>query len=162
MPRTCTVCAHPEAFAINEALVIEKASNRGIARQYGVGDDSVQRHRKHIPEMLANASRAEEIAKADSLLDRVEDLQKETKEVLDEVKETDLYGARLGAIREMRHNLELIGEVTKELDRQPTLNLISSPEYLDLRTAIVLAVEPYPAAAESVSRAMLELENGKG
>jgi hypothetical protein len=110
--------------------------------------------------MLAQASRAEEVAQADSLLDRLEDLQRRTEAVLEEVEGTGNYLATLGAIREMRRNLELIGEVTKELNRQPTINLTLNPEYLQLRAAILVALEPHPEAAESVSRAMLEIENG--
>jgi hypothetical protein len=90
----------------------------------------------------------------------VEALYKRTEAVLEEVEETDLYGVRLSAIKELRANLELIGTVTKELDRTPTLNLTLNPEYVQLRTAILLALEPHAEAAESVSRAMLEIENG--
>jgi hypothetical protein len=163
MPRECQVCVHPDAVLINEALILEKVSNRSIAKQYGVDHNAVQRHRRHVPEMLARAAEAEEIAKADSLLDRVEALYKRTEAVLEEVEETDLYGVRLSAIRELRQHLELIGEITKELNRQPTLNLVSNPEYLQLRNAIVLAVDPYPEAARAISRAMLEIEgDGQG
>jgi hypothetical protein len=160
MPRECTVCAHEDSFVINEALVVQKVANRRIAAQYDLSEQSIRRHRQHIPQMLAQASRAEEVAQADSLLDRLEDLQRRTEAVLEEVEVTDNYLATLGAIREMRRNLELIGEVTKELDRQPTINLSLNPEYLELRSAILVALEPHPEAAESVSRAMLEIENG--
>jgi hypothetical protein len=164
MPRRCTVCAHPDAILINEAIIRigehGKLSNRAITRQYDLSKDAVRRHREHIPEMLARASRAEEIARADSLLDRLEDLQRRTEGVLDEVEGTENYGAILSAIREMRRNLEVIGEVTKELNRAPALNLTLNPEYIELRTAILAAVVPHPEAAASISRAMLELENG--
>jgi hypothetical protein len=162
MPRECTVCAHEDSFVINEALVIQKVANRRIAAQYDLSEQAIRRHREHIPEMLAQASRAEEVAQADSLLDRLEDLQRRTEAVLDEVEGTGNHFATLGAIREMRRNLELIGEVTKELNRQPTINLTLNPEYLELRSAILVALEPHPDAAESVSRAMLEIENGQG
>jgi hypothetical protein len=131
-----------------------------MARQFGLSKDAVRRHRQHIPEMLAQASRAEEVAKADNLLDRLEDLQSRTEAILSRVEGTDNYSAMLGAIREMRSNLEVIGDVTKELNRQPTINLILNPEYLELRSAILVALQPHPEAAESVSRAMLEIENG--
>jgi hypothetical protein len=156
----CTVCSHPESFAINEALVVQRVGNRRIAAQYGLSEASVRRHRQHVPEILANASRAEEVAQADSLLDRLEALQRRTEAVLEEVEETDNYGVRLGAIREMRRNLELIGEVTKELNRTPTVNLHLSPEWMELRALIVQAVSPYPAARESVLRAIRGADNG--
>ncbi|MDP9438815.1 MAG: hypothetical protein M3P49_08725, partial [Actinomycetota bacterium] len=97
---------------------------------------------------------AEQASRADGLLDRLEALQSRTEEVLSEVEGTDLYGVKLAAIREMRRNLELIGEVTKELDRSPTLNLYLSPEWLELRAVVVSALEPYPDARGSVLRAV--------
>src|SRR5215217_6525419 len=142
MPQVCTVCSHPDAVLINEALVLEKASNRAIALQYDLGHMSVQRHREHVPEMLSRASRAEEVAEADSLLDRLEALQDRTEAILSRVEQTENYGAMLGAIREMRGNLEVIGEVTKELNRTPTLNLQLNPEWLEVRAVLVGALEP--------------------
>jgi hypothetical protein len=162
MARECTVCAHPDAVLINEALVIEGQSNRAVTRQYDLSKDAVRRHREHIPELLVKASQAMEVAEADSLLDRIEDLHSRTEAILVELEGTDLHGAKLAAIREMRRNLELIGEVTKELDRTPTLNLHLNPQYIAVRTAIVQAVDPYPEAREAISRAMLELESSNG
>jgi hypothetical protein len=160
MPRECTVCSHPDAVLINEALVVQKASNRVVARQYDLHHDAIRRHRMHIPEMLAKASRAEEVAQADTLLDRIEGLQRRTEAILSRVEGTDNYSAQLGAIREMRANLTIIGEITKELNRTPTLNLVLNPEYVAIRTAIVEAVEGYPDVREAITTKMLELENG--
>jgi len=116
--------------------------------------------KEHLPKLLAMARDAERSARADSLLDRLEALQADTKVVLDEVRETENYGARLGAIREMRRNLELIGEVTKELDRTPTLNLHLNPEWLRIETTIVTTLERFPEAKEAVVGALKELPNG--
>jgi hypothetical protein len=164
MPRDCTVCVHPDVFVINERLVGigGKLSNRSIAKQYGVDHNAVQRHRKHIPELLAKAPRAEEVAEADRLLDRIEELQARADRILTRAEETDNYTAMLGGIREMRANLELIGEVTKELDRTPTLNLHLNPVWLELRTTILAALDHHPEARESVVRALEEASNGRG
>jgi hypothetical protein len=158
--RKCTVCHHPEALDINEALVLGGASYRDITRQYGPSKDAVERHMAHIPQLLVQASRSEEIAKADTLLDRVEELQEKTQAVLERVERTDNYLAMLGAIREMRANLTLIGEITKELNRQPQINLALNPEWVELRTLIIQAVEPFPEATESILRALEASDNG--
>jgi hypothetical protein len=164
VPRECTVCANPDAVLINEAIIgigeHGKLSNRAITRQYDLSKDAVRRHREHIPEMLARASRAEEVAKADSLLDRLEDLQRRTEGVLEEVEGTENYGAILGAIREMRRNLEVIGELTKELNRAPTLNLQLNAEWIEIRTEIMQALEPYSEARGAVLRALECASNG--
>lgn len=161
MARSCSVCQHEDNVLINEALVVQGLSNRAMARQFGLSKDAVRRHRQHIPEMLAQASRAEEVANADSLLERLEDLQSRTEAILSRVEGTDNYSAMLGAIREMRSNLEVIGEVTKELNRTPTLNLTLSPEWLELRVLIVRAVEPFPEAREGILRALEAGGNGR-
>jgi hypothetical protein len=162
VPQSCTVCSHPDAIEINEALIVQGLANRAITRQYALSKDAVRRHKEHIPELLAKASRAEEVAQADTLLDRLEDLQRRTAAILERVEDTDNFNASLGAIREMRRNLEVIGEVTKELDRTPTVNLHLNPEFIQIRNAIVAAVAPYPDAAQAISQAMTELEEGDG
>ena len=122
---------------------------------------AVRHHlREHLPALLALARDAERTARADTLLDRLEALQSRTEAILEEVDGTDLYFARLGAIREMRRNLELIGEVTKELDRTPILNVHLSPEWLQLRSLIVGALAPHPEAKAAVLAAVSEVGNG--
>ena len=157
--RVCTICTHERRFKIEELLATRQSTYRGIARKYGVSEDAVSRHVKagHVGHLLALAADAERAAQGDTLLDRIEALQAETRAVLTEAKETDNYSARLGAIREMRRNLELIGEATKELNRTPTLNLHLNPEYIEVRTLIVRALGPYPDAKAAVVRA---LDNG--
>jgi hypothetical protein len=160
LSRSCTVCSHPDSVLINEELVLKRTANRRVAAQYGLTEQSIRRHREHIPEMLARSSLAEEVAEADSLLERLEDLHRRTEAILARVEETDNYGASLGAIREMRRNLELIGEVTKELDRTPTINLHLNPQWLELRAVIVTALEPYTDARGAVLRAIEGASNG--
>jgi hypothetical protein len=69
MPRTCTVCTNPDRAAIDKALVVDKISFRDIARQWRVSKDAIARHKEHIPQTLAKAQEAKEVAHADSLLD---------------------------------------------------------------------------------------------
>src|SRR5215216_1559443 len=127
MPRRCTICDHDEGHTINVALV-QRETYRTIANQYGVSESALKRHAKdHLPELLVKAKNASEVAEAGSLLDRIEALQSRTEAFLSRVEDTENYSATLGAIREMRSNLELIGEVTKELNRTPTLNVYLSP-----------------------------------
>ena len=161
MPRTCTVCAHPEAFSVNEAVVLEKRSNRVVARQFGLHHDAVRRHREHIPELLVKALEAEEAAHADDLLARVEDLQRRTLAILEAAEETGELRTALAAIKEARGNLELVGRITKELDERPTVNLYLSPEWLELRAVIVGALASHPEARGSVLRALEAGGNGR-
>ena len=160
MPRVCTICSHERRDAIEDAFIGGTAKRR-IASQFGVTERAVRHHvREHLPALMALARDAERMARADTLLDRLEALQSRTEAILEELEGTDLYFARLGAIREMRRNLDLIGEVTKELDRTPTLSLRFSPEWLELRTVIVGALESYSEARGAVLRAIEGIGNG--
>ena len=99
-----------------------------------------------------------EVAEADSLLDRIEALQRRTLAILEATEATHDHRTALAAIREARGNLELIGEVTKELNRTPTLNLSLSPEWLELRAVIVGALETHPEARAAVVHAIAAKE----
>jgi hypothetical protein len=160
MPRPCTICAHPEHHAINVALV-NRDPYRNITQHYGVSKYALTRHAKeHLPELLARAKDAVEIAEADSLLDRVEGLYKRTEAILEAAESNSEWALALAAIRECRGNLELLGRVTKELESAPTFNLLLNPEWIELRALIVRAVEPFPEARASILSALEGVSNG--
>jgi hypothetical protein len=160
VPRVCTICTHEEHHEINVALV-QRDPYRHIASRWNVSTGALQRHaREHIPRLLTLAADAERAAQADSLLDRIEALQSRTLAILEATEETHEHRTALVAIAEARRNLELIGEVTKELDRKPTFNLHLNAEWIETRTAILYALEPYSEARESVLRAIGSVGNG--
>ena len=75
MSRVCTVCTHAERAAIDAALLAD-VPFRHIAAQYGTSTTALQRHKAdHIPAATAQAQQAADVAKADSLLDQVRELQ---------------------------------------------------------------------------------------
>jgi len=161
MPRSCTICGHTDRDAIEDAFIAGTPKRR-IAAHHGVTEQALRRHlREHLPALLALARDAERSARADTLLDRIEALQSRTLAILEATEETQDHRVALAAIREARGNLELIGEVTKELNRAPTLNLSFHPEYIEARTLIVQALEPYPQAKDAVVRALESGGNGR-
>ena len=161
MPRRCTVCAHPEVEAIDMALVAGEPY-RSVANRYeSLSQASVQRHSEnHLPATLSKAKEAEMVAHADDLLEQVRDLQVRTFAILEAAEASEQHRTALSAIREARANLALIGEITKELDRG-TIKLELSPEWLELRGVIVAALEPHPAARDSILRALEGGGNGR-
>jgi hypothetical protein len=160
MPRRCTVCTHPDRESIDEALVGGTALS-ALSAKYRVSEDAVGRHKgNHLPAKLVMAQAAEEVTQADSLLEQVRDLQSRAYGILDKAEGTGELRTALGAIREARGNLELLAKLLGELDERPTVNVTVSPEWLELRTVIVGALEPHPAARESVLRALEVAANG--
>jgi hypothetical protein len=158
MSRSCTVCEHPDAVAINEALVLERKSNRAITRQYGLSKDAVRRHREHIPQLLVKAHEAEQMAEADKLLTDIRRRQARTLLMLQKAEKSGDLRTALAAVREARNNIALLAELRGQLDRRPVVNLMLSAEWLELRALIVGALEPHPDAREAVVRAIASKE----
>ena len=82
------------------------------------------------------------------------------REFLTRVEHTDNYSATLGAFREMRSNLELIGEVTRKLDRAGTINLELTVEWQEVKAVLVNTLASYPEAQQAVFNALEEAPNG--
>ena len=162
MVRLCTICSHQSRYDIDSILVERSLAYRDIAGQFGVSKTAVGRHvsEGHISGLIALAADAERAAQADTLLDRIEALQSRTLAILETTEKTGEHRKALAAIREARRNLELIGEVTRELDRTPTLNLHLNAEWIELRTVIVQALEPHPEARKSLLKAITNVSNG--
>lgn len=154
MPRRCTVCSHPEQEAIDEALVAGTALS-ALSAKYRVSEDALGRHKgNHLPAKLVMAAEVREVAEADNLLAQVRDLQGRTLAVLEAAEHTQQHRTALGAIREARSNLELLAKLLGELDDSPTVNILVSPQWLELRTTIITALDAHPQARESVLRAV--------
>lgn len=158
MPNKCQVCEHPQRKAIDKAIV-EGVRMREITERFEVSRGSLYRHKnKHLPQRLAKAQEAKEIAKADNLLEHVKDLQAKTLGILNRHEGKDDRIA-LSAIREARSNLDLLGRLLGELDNSPKVAvLINNPEWVNLRAAIIDALEPYPDAKRAVVDAIQSAE----
>ena len=161
MPRSCTVCIHEARPEIDRALIAGEAF-RHIATRFDTSTGALQRHKAdHLPVRLAKAQEAEEVAQADDLLCQVQDLQARALAILDKAEEAGELRTALSAIREARGNLELLAKLLGELDERPQVNVLVSPEWLELRAIIVGALEPHPAARGAVLRALEGAGDGR-
>jgi hypothetical protein len=157
VPRACSICSHEHRDAMEDAFIVGQAKRR-IASQHGVSERAVRYHmREHLPALLALARDAERAARADTLLDRMEALQSQTLAILDAPED---QRTALAAIAQARRNLELIGEIAKELDRTPTLNLELTVEWQEVRAVLVNTLASYPEAQQAVFKALEEAPNG--
>src|SRR5215204_2924314 len=160
MPRRCTVCDHPDRHSLDEALVTG-APYRSVAKRFELSESSVYRHKtEHLPAHLLKARKAEEVAQADDLLDQVRNLQAHALAILERAEKAGDLRTALAAISQARGNLELLGKLAGELDERPVVNLNISPEWLELRAAIVGALEPHPGAHRAVLWALESAGNG--
>ncbi len=157
MPRSCTICEHPERAVMDRALAAG-ASNRSVASLCDVSEAAVRRHKaNHLPAKLVIAEKAAEVAQADDLLEEVCGLQARTLAILEAAEETGELRTALAAIREARSNLELLAKLLGELDERPQVNILIAPE---VRHAIVAALAPYGEARLAVANALEPFEDG--
>ena len=111
MPRTCTICRHDRLADIDTALV-DRRPFRSIAKQFSVGASALLRHHDdHLPAKLLRAKRVAEAVEADALLDHLLDLRAKALDILVKAGAEGNHGAAIGAIREARNCLELMGKL---------------------------------------------------
>ncbi|MGB9793340.1 MAG: hypothetical protein ACPLRU_02490 [Desulfofundulus sp.] len=161
MPRKCTICEHPQVEEINKAL-LSGDSLRNIARQFAISKDALFRHRQHLPADMVKAQEAEEVARADSLLDQVTELKDRALAILDKAEQAGDSRTALLAIREAKGCLELLAKLLGELHEQTTVNVLISPQWVSLRAVILQALEPYPEAKLALAQALREVETVAG
>ena len=161
MPRTCTICTYPEREAIDEALV-GGSSNLSVSSLFDVSEAAVRRHKSnHLPTTLAKAEEAKEVSRADDLLKQVRALQNKTLNLLLKAESAGDLRTALQGVREARGNVELLAKLSGELDERPVVNVLVSPEWLELRAVIVGALEPHQEARRAVLRAIQGADNGR-
>ena len=161
MPRLCAICQHEQRRDIDKALVTGGAYPL-IAAKYGVSQDSVRRHKGHLPARLVKAQDAAEVAEADDLLAQVRTLQTRALGILDTAEGTGQLMAALGAIREARGCLELLAKLLGELDERPQINVLVSPEWHQVRGVLLTTLQPYPDARAAVAGALVTLDSRNG
>ncbi len=157
MPNTCSLCKHPSREEIDAAL-LGVESLRKIAARWAVSKSALLRHKAaHLPAAIVKAAAAKEEISGGKLLDRLTTLNRETTSILREARtaETKDNQLALRAIARAERQLLLEGKLLAEMKEDPaTVDLTLAPEWLTLRAAILLALEPYPAAQAAVVKAL--------
>src|SRR5437867_3820584 len=97
--RTCTVCRHPAREAVNAALVASEPE-RAIASRFGVSRCALQRHKaNHLPVLLTKAVAEAEIVEAETLVGRMETLERKSLSILARAEQAGDLRTALAAIR---------------------------------------------------------------
>jgi hypothetical protein len=154
------VCTHPDRDAIDRAIVGGQVKS-GIERQFGLSKDSVRRHESaHLNPSLVKMAEKREERRAASLLDRVEDLYNEAREVLETAKANEQGAVSVTAIRELRATLELVGRLTGELHNSPgtVVNVMSSPDWRMIQAIVLETLAAFPEARAALATRLRELD----
>lgn len=161
MPRSCTICAHPEKAAIDRAIV-GGASNRSVASLYDVSEAAVRRHgANHLPAQLAKAQEQEDVREALDVVKQLRAINSASLNILKEAREQGRAGTALGAIDRIHKQIELQAKLLGELDDSPTVNVLISPQWIEIRTVLLEVLSPYPDARSAVAGELLKLEEAR-
>ncbi len=123
MPRTCTVCAHPDKEQIDEFLVAG-FSNRRIAAQFQVTEQALRRHKgTHVPKLLAELRRS---VSAASLMARLEFITGETHRLRIKAETQGDLKTALAGLRDLTRIVQAqadLSELAEVADRVTDLEL---------------------------------------
>jgi hypothetical protein len=85
-----------------------------------------------------------------SLLEDLHTIRTETMAVLREARASGANEQALKAIARLERQIELAGRLAGELQDAPSVNIQMSPEWIQIRAALLKALEPHPAAKSAV------------
>jgi hypothetical protein len=162
MPRTCSVCQHPERAAI-DAAALAGAGYRTIADQFHVSKTALLRHKAdHLLAELVKAKQAEEVSRATDLLALAMERDAKALALLAKAEAGGDLKTAVSALRVSLVSLELLARLRGELNEQQgaTVNILVAPEWVNVRTALLAALEPFEEARVAVAAALLALEEG--
>jgi hypothetical protein len=136
-------------------------SYRHLAGRYSLSESAISRHlNDHVAEYVQKAlsqygddKGVKVLAKLSSMIDRLDAF-------LDKAEGTGDALEFRAIAAEWRKQLELIAKLQGELAQEGTVTIINNPEWIELRTVIVTALDAHPDARESVLRAIRSADNG--
>lgn len=155
MTRVCTVCRHKKLEEINKQL-INGESYRSISKLFGVSEQSILRHKEnHISELLFKSKEITDLAQADNLTLYLNTEYQDIKNIKKQAIEKGNHDLTLKAIDRSLKTIEIVAKVYGLIQKQSiNINILQNPEWLELRTKIVKALDPYPEAKLAVVNAL--------
>lgn len=160
MSRPCLCCTSPARNAIDEAILNDEPES-SIAARFNVSRSSVNRHKAHPPTSIVKAETIREIRVAVTIADKLADLERETREILAEARGAIGKDNRLAlqALARLERQYEIRARIEGELGPENQVNVFMSPEWVQVQTVILTALEPLgPEARARVALALKGLE----
>ena len=154
----CKCGNHPGHVELDQAYLRGEITLQAYADKVGCHKASVDRHVKgHLPDALLAASDIAVVANGDTLLDQLKEARTRTLSLLDkaeDAQDTKVYGPPVGYLREIREQLKFIAELEGRIAAQPQVNIMVSAEWVEVRTQILVALDPYPEARQAGANAL--------
>lgn len=150
---SCSICDHEQVDEINR-MIAEQEKLTDISQNMRVSYDALVRHKSNcIITALSATQNTKEIIAGDLLLDQLRAARDKTNDLLNlaiEAADSRVYGAPSQYLREIREQIKLWAELEGRLSSQPQVTIINHPEWVELRTVIIQALDPYPEAKGAV------------
>ncbi len=102
----------------------------------------------------ARETTAARLEAAASYLDQLILLRQKAAGILETAEEAGDLKTALAGIREARGCIETLARIEGQLKDSPQITIVNSSEWVEVRTLIIGALEPYPEAREAVVRAI--------
>ena len=166
-----TVSEHVDRGRIERDLALGRPLAR-IAKKYNISVAAAFRHKRKLPPQLKAALAAHALRPAEDLeLLRTEEsegllghLAAQRARLLisqDACLEAEQFGLVAQLAGGIHRNIELVGKYLGEFashSTQTTISILVTPEYLDLRAALLRALQPYGEARAAVAAALHQVE----
>jgi hypothetical protein len=145
---------------------------RRLAKKYGLSKDALYRHRKRLPPqlkaaMLAQSLRPEvdldklRITESEGLLVHLASQRAKLLLWQDAAASAEQFQVASAISAQLHRNLELVGKLVGEFAQHhvsTSVSVLISPQYLELRAALLRALQPFPDARRAVADAIHRLE----
>ena len=89
-----------------------------------------------------------------TFLDQLQAVRDKAANLLDQAEASYDLRAAGTFLRELREQIRLMAELEGRLAAQPQITIINNPEWVELRTVIITALDPFPQAREAVVNAI--------
>jgi hypothetical protein len=162
VPRTCTICSHAAREEIDSSLV-RRTPYRDIARRFGVSTDALSRHlNDHLADYVQQALSKYGLQKGVKVLDKLTATLNRLDSFLDEAEQARDAKEFVIVAGELRRQLELLAKLQGDLEQAGTVNIYLNAEWIELRAAIIQALEPHPHVRADVLRAIQSVSSNGG
>ncbi len=165
MGMPCVSCTHSNRAGIDSALVAGRTLD-SVGKEFGLNVKAVGRHRRaHLSPALVAVSAEARLNAGRTTLHRVEDLAARVERVMAKAEAEGREHTFLQSARELRASVELLAKLTGELRPEGTtvqvLNVTQDESWVRLRSAILVALAPYPEARLAVAEAVRDTQGGE-
>ena len=120
-------------------------------------EEAKTKEREDLREEVASAAKdsmAARLENAASFIDQLNEVRARAANLLDQAEASDNLRAAGVFLRELREQIRLMAELEGKISSQPQLTIINNPEWVELRTLIITALDDFPEARQAVTDAI--------